>query len=169
MQGQWGTSDEAGYKAARQYGNPQSANKWTMNEWMNEVYSQVCGQEATLARGLCFAPWVWGMFYSQQPLMAHLKGGSTGFARRQIFQWHLAWLCCIVSSHPHYICLLFIKFPVWILVSEFLMSTTAFITDNNFLLQKGCIILHAFQITFCEQTLEYSIWQYGQLNVFIVI
>lgn len=49
------------------------------------------------------------------------------------------------------------------------MSTTAFITDNNFLLQKACIILHAFQITFYEQTLKLGIWQYAQLGIFIEI
>lgn len=85
-------------------------------------------------------------------------------------QPHLASLCHIVNPpFPCYICFLFIKFPVWILTSAFLMSTTAFITDNNFLLQKGCIILHAFQITFYEQTLKYSIWHYAQLSIFIVI
>ena len=78
-------------------------------------------------------------------------------------QSHLALLCRIVNPpFPCYSCFLFIKFPIWIPASAFLMSTTAFITDNNFLLQKkGCIILHAFQITFYEQTLKYSIWQYA--------
>lgn len=86
-------------------------------------------------------------------------------------QSHLALLCRIANPpFPCYSCFLFIKFPVWIPASAFLMSTTAFITDNNFLLQKkGCIILHAFQITFYEQTLKYSIWQYAQLSIFIVI
>jgi hypothetical protein len=74
------------------------------------------------------------------------------------------WLCFAILKPPPllcYICFLFIKFPVWIPASAFLMSTTAFITDNNFLLQKGCIILHALQSTFYEQTLKYSIWQYA--------
>lgn len=83
---------------------------------------------------------------------------------------HLALLCHIINPpFPCYVGFLFIKFPVWIPGPAFLMSTTAFITDNNFLLQKGCIILHAFQIMFYEQTLKYSIWRDAQLRIFIVI
>ena len=104
------------------------------------------------AMGLCFASCGHGWLIR--------KVGVQVLPVGRYLQPHLALLCHIVNPpFPCHICFLFIKFPVWILASAFLMSTTAFITDNNFLLQKGCIILHAFQITFYEQTLNYSIWQ----------
>lgn len=120
------------------------------NEWMHISTHRGLAQQAGMNGTIhCLFLNLWPCFAFSGHGWPIWKWGDQALPVGRYLQPHLALFCHIVNPpFPCYICFLFIKFPVWILTSAFLMSTTAFITDNNFLLQKDCIILHAFQITF---------------------